>query len=408
MIDSRVAAERLENIESEEEIHRAIGKVLGLLEVGRNLAEITSVVLKPNICWGEDWKTGGTFCPQLLRAFVRYLRDHDVDEIVLAEGTMVGTKTFEVLTKLGFMDMARELDLKVVDLNEDDMVEVKVPNHHVFDKIEVAKTVVESEYFINMPIMKTHINTLVTLSMKNLKGTIPQKWKKRLHYMGLDGGIADLASAVTPDLILIDGLVGQEGMGPLTGTPAYAKVLMASRDPLAIDVVASRAMGFESSEIKHLSMYASSHNIDLASFRPEVVGVPMSELDLDFERPHFALEGAYEGVEILWGDPCSGCAGALSVALERMERAGELDKIRKEGGMTVALGKDANPGDMARLILMGKCQHRNRKKGIYIPGCPPPGMIVRDIILKLADAESRYGGDAFIKEAEGLYEDEPE
>ncbi|MDD1769133.1 MAG: DUF362 domain-containing protein, partial [Methanomassiliicoccales archaeon] len=223
---------------------------------------------------------------------------------------------------------------------------------------------------------------------------------------GLDGGIADLASSLTPDLVLMDGLVGQEGMGPLTGTPAYAKVIMASRDPLAIDVVASMAMGFDPAEIKHLSMYASSHKIDIGSFRPQVIGIPMSELDLDFERPHFALEGAYEGVEILWGDPCSGCAGALSVALERMEKAGELDKIRKDGGMTIALGKDARPTEKARLILMGKCQHKNRKMGIYIPGCPPPGMIVRDIILKLSNAESKYGGDAFIKEAEGLYDDE--
>jgi len=214
MVDSRVAAERLEDIESAEEIHRAIEKILGLLDVDRDLAEITSVVMKPNICWGEDWKTGGTFCPQLMRAFVHYLRDRGIDEITLAEGTMVGTKTIEVLTKLGFMDLARDLDLGVVDLNEDVTVEIDVPDHHVFEKVEVAKTIAESEYFINMPVMKTHINTLVTLSMKNLKGTIPQKWKKRLHYMGLDGGIADLASAVTPDLILLDGLVGQEGMGP--------------------------------------------------------------------------------------------------------------------------------------------------------------------------------------------------
>ncbi|MGD0057212.1 MAG: DUF362 domain-containing protein [Methanomassiliicoccales archaeon] len=406
MNDTRVAARRLENVESDKEVEVAVGRVFGLLDIERDLAGTSSVVVKPNVCWGEDWKTGGTTCPQLIRALVHLLRDHGIDKVTLAEGSMVGMKTVECLTKLGFMDLAKDLDLNVVDLNEDDTVDIDVPNHFIFKKIEVAKTIAESEYFINMPVMKTHINTLVTLSMKNLKGAIPQRWKKRLHYMGLDGGIADLASALTPDLILMDGLVGQEGMGPLTGTPAYAQVLMASRDPLAIDIVASMAMGFDPAEIKHLSMYATRHGIDINSFRPVVVGMTMSDLDLDFEKPHFALEGAYEGVEILWGEPCSGCAGALSVALERMEKAGELDEIRRNGGMTIALGKDVDPTEKARLILIGKCQHRNRGKGIYIPGCPPPGMIVRDIILKLNKAQSKYGGDAFIKEAEELYKGE--
>ncbi len=408
MNDSRVAAQRLENIESSEEVEKALGRVFGLLEVEKDLTRNSSVVIKPNVCWGEDWRTGGTTCPQLVRALVNLIRDRGIERVTLAEGSMVGMKTIECLTKLGFMDLAKDLDLRVVDLNEDDTVEIDVPNHFIFDKIEIAKTIAESEYFINMPVMKTHINTLVTLSMKNLKGAIPQRWKKRLHYMGLDGGIADLASALTPDLILMDGLVGQEGMGPLTGTPAHAKVLMASRNPLAIDVVASMAMGFDPAEIRHLSMYATRHGVDINSFRPTVIGMLMSELDLDFEKPHFALEGAYEGVEILWGDPCSGCAGALSVALERMEKAGELDEIRRDGGMTIALGKDADPQERDRLILVGKCQHKNRSKGIFIPGCPPPGMIVRDIILKLNNAQSKYGGDAFIKEAEELYKDEPD
>lgn len=406
--DNRVVARKLENIESLGELEEALRNAFDLIDLRDELSVVSSAVIKPNVCWEEDWKTGGTTCPQLVEALVSILREIGVERVTLAEGSMVGVNTIDSLTKVGFADLAKNLNLEIVDLNEDETVKMDVPDHHVFEKIEIARTIVDSEYFINMPVMKTHINTLVTLSMKNLKGTIPQKWKKRLHYMGLDGGIADLASAISPDLIVMDGLVGQEGMGPLTGTPAHAKVLMISRDQFAIDVAATMAMGFDPSEVKHLSMYAAQHGVDINLFRPVLVGSSLSDLNLEFEKPHYALEGAYEGVEILWGDPCSGCAGALSVALERMEKAGELDDIRRGGGMTIALGKHANPQENDRLILVGRCQHKNRNMGIFIPGCPPPGMIVRDIILKLNNAQSKYGGDAFIKEAEELYKNEEE
>lgn len=405
--DNRVAAVNCEEVESDRSVRDALAKAFDSLNIENDLSGRPSVVIKPNVCWDEGWRTGGTTCPQLVEALVSLIRDAGVEDITLAEGSMVGMKTTECLEKLGFVDLANRMGLRIVDLNEDETVPVRVPNPTVFEKIDVARTITEAGYLINVPVMKTHINTLVTLSMKNLKGTIPQNWKKRFHYMGLDGSIADLASAVRPDLVVMDGLIGQEGMGPLTGTPANSKVLMISRDPFSIDVAAASAMGFDPAEIKHLAIYAEKNGLDL-SYRPEMTILPFSELALDFEKPRFALEGAYEGVDILWGDPCSGCAGALSVALERMQKAGELDEIRRGGGMTVALGKDAKPDARPRLVMMGKCQHKNRDKGLYIPGCPPPGMIVRDILLKLCNAPSKYGGDAFIQEAEGLYKEEGE
>ncbi len=408
MIDRRVSVQRCDDVESQVEVARSFGKLIRPLGAEGDLADVSSVVLKPNVCWAEDWKTGSTTCPQLVLAVVQWLRDLGIDDITLAEGSMVGNDTIQCLDKLGFMELARELDLRVVDLNRDDVVALEVPKPHVFEKMDIARTIAECEYFINMPVMKTHINTLVTVSMKNLKGVISHKWKRKLHFMGLDGGIADLASVATPDLIIVDGLVGQEGQGPLTGTPANAGVLLAGRDPLAVDFATSKAMGFDPLQVKHIAYFAEAAGIDLASFKPDVIGENLDELDIEFEKPSFSLQGVYEGVEILWGDPCSGCAGGLSVALERMQRSGELDIIRKIGGMTVALGKAVDPEPRERLILMGKCQYRNRESGIFIPGCPPPGMIVREMLAKLANVEPKYGSDLFVEEAEELYREEEE
>ncbi|MDH7508518.1 MAG: DUF362 domain-containing protein [Methanomassiliicoccales archaeon] len=387
-------------------IAQKLKDLLQPLGVEKELDGVSSVVIKPNVCWGEDWKSGSTTCPLLVREVVKWLRERGVEEITIAEGSMVGHNTFECFEKTGFMQLARELDLKVVDLNKDPIVELRVEKPNVFETIGVARTIAECEFLINMPVMKTHINTTVTLSMKNLKGVIPHQWKRRFHFMGLDGSIADLATIVSSNLVIMDGIIGQQGQGPLTGTPANAGLLIAGRDQFDVDIIASKIMGFDPREVRHLAFFAETKGIDLDSYKPRTAGEQLSDLNIRFERPIYSLKGLYKGVEILWGDPCSGCAGALSVALERMERSGELEVIRRNGGIVVALGKGIEPAKCDKLVLLGKCQYRNRDKGMFIPGCPPPGMIVREMLSKFAKGETRYGSDIFVKEAEELYKEE--
>ncbi|MBC7107783.1 MAG: DUF362 domain-containing protein [Methanomassiliicoccales archaeon] len=387
-------------------IEQKLKDLLQPLAIENELPRVSSVVIKPNVCWGEDWRSGSTTSPLLVKEVVKWLRERGVDKITIAEGSMVGHDTFECFEKTGFLQLARELDLKVVDLNKDTTVKIDVQEPNVFDTIEVARTIAECEFLINMPVMKTHINTTVTLSMKNLKGVIPHQWKRKFHFMGLDGSIADLASIISSKLVIMDGIIGQQGQGPLTGTPANAGLLIAGRDQFDVDLVACRIMGFAPYEVRHLALVAEARGIDLESYNPIIVGEQLSDLHIKFERPVYSLKGLYKGVEILWGDPCSGCAGALSVALERMEKSGELEVIRRNGGIVIALGRGVEPAKNDKLVLLGKCQYRNRDKGMFIPGCPPPGMIVREMLSKFAKGETKYGSDIFVKEAEELYKKE--
>jgi len=388
------------------QIEQELKNLLQPLAVENDLQNVSSVVIKPNVCWGEDWRSGSTTSPLLVKGVVKWLRERGVDKITIAEGSMVGHDTLECFEKTGFLQLARELDLKVVDLNKDATVKINVQQPNVFNTIEVARTIADCEFLINMPVMKTHINTTVTLSIKNLKGVIPHQWKRKFHFMGLDGSIADLASIISSKLVIMDGIIGQQGQGPLTGTPANAGLLLAGRDQFDVDLIASRIMGFSPCEVRHLSLIAKARDVDLERYAPAIIGDQLSDLHIKFERPVYLLNGLYKGVEILWGDPCSGCAGALSVALERMEKSGELEVIRRNGGIVIALGKGIEPAKSDKLVLIGKCQYRNRDKGMFIPGCPPPGMIVREMLSKFAKGETKYGSDIFVKEAEELYEKE--
>jgi len=404
MKGEEVAIGRCRNLGKVDDISAMLKGTLGLIDAGSRVRKAGSALIKPNVCWGEDWKTGGTTSPLLIGEMVSWLRGNGIDSIMIAEGSMVGHDTLECFESTGIKRLAEQLDVPLIDLNRDEKITVKVPKPQVLEDIEVSRTVMECEFLINMPVMKTHINTMVTLSLKNLKGAIDHRWKRRFHLVGLDSAIADLGSAIRQDLIVLDGLVGQEGQGPLTGNPANAGIIMASADPLAMDFIASKAMGFDPSKVGHLCRYAEKRGIGIGDYSPPVVGIPLGRLRLNFAKPKLALKGQYDGVEILWGDPCSGCAGALSVALDRLADSGALKRTEEVGPVKVAIGANADPAERERLVLIGRCQYRNRGKGILVPGCPPPGTMVKDAIGSLLGLKRKYDDEELMEEAREFYE----
>jgi uncharacterized protein (DUF362 family) len=71
--------------------------------------------------------------------------------------------------------------------------------------------------------------------------------------MGIEASILDVAAAVRPDFAIVDGIVGMEGNGPISGTPVEAGVLVFGNDPVATDVVAARLMGIDPERIAYLA-----------------------------------------------------------------------------------------------------------------------------------------------------------
>lgn len=400
MEDDPVAVVKMDGI-SEDLIGKSVRNLLKILSCDDDLSDVKDAVIKPNLCSEKDWTTGTTTCPVIIREVATWLLDHGVNRITVADGSVVGKDTFEVMEKTGVMDVVEELNLNAVDLNKDDTVKVKVPSPIVHKEIQLARTPLEADYMVNIPVMKTHICTGVTLSIKNLKGLLPPAWKKRFHFMGLDGSLADLASVVSPDLNILDGTVGMEGQGPITGIPKNAGLLMGSKNHLTLDVAASRIMGFDPAEIRHLVLYAESTGINISEFTPHVIGD--TDFKIEFKKPISAHEGYFPGVDIVWGDPCSGCDSALGAALSGLAKEGELENLKEMGGITIVIGQKAEPPEKERVLLIGKCQYRNRHKGIFIPGCPPQGFLIRGIIDEIMGKESEYRSEDLLKEAEEMY-----
>jgi uncharacterized protein (DUF362 family) len=109
---------------------------------------------------------------------------------------------------------------------------------------------------ISLPKLKTHHWAGATLSLKNLFGTLPGTcygWpKNELHWRGIPNSIVDIALTRTPDLAIVDGIVGMEGDGPLNGTAKPMGVLVMGSDLVAVDATCCRLMQLDPAQVPYL------------------------------------------------------------------------------------------------------------------------------------------------------------
>src|SRR5262249_10752755 len=145
-------------------------------------------------------------------------------------------------------EMAKELDVAVRNLSKDDMVEMPDPRLKGFG---MARTWLEADAFITLPVLKTHATTMFTGALKNQWGCIPRYDRILLHkYLHeLIGAINKLRPV---SLALMDGLVCMQGRGPINGYPINLNVLLASRDPVAVDATAMRLIGLDPAKSAHV------------------------------------------------------------------------------------------------------------------------------------------------------------
>lgn len=166
------------------------------------------------------------FIEALLRVFEGY-------EIVIADGGLATYDTGATLEKTGVAALARKYGAQIVDLDHAERVEVP----WAYGKLRMPALLQTHEY-INVPKLKTHVLTGVSLGCKNQKGLLTSADKIRFHQkLNLHEAIRALADAVQPVLIIVDGITGLDKGGLTVGHARQAGLIIAGRDLRAVDVV---------------------------------------------------------------------------------------------------------------------------------------------------------------------------
>jgi len=215
------------------------------------------VLLKPNLVEFEPGTTINTH-PMLVHAALEAFREMGAD-VAIAEGPGHRRGTLDLADAAGYFQIIPGFEDLFTDLNLDEVTRVCLPHPaSPLQSLYLPNTVLGSTLLVSMPKMKTHHWTGATLSMKNLFGLVPggvYGWPKNvLHWAGIHQSIADLHSLFPRHFSLVDGIVGMDGNGPIQGKPKPAGVLVAGRDPVAVDATCCRIMEIEPSRVWYLTL----------------------------------------------------------------------------------------------------------------------------------------------------------
>lgn len=345
-------------------VKRAIDFVGG---IGSVVSKGDTVALKPNVVTGESMKRGVITDIRVIEAMIRLCYEAGASKVKVVEGSGYFTSTSEALMNSGVKTAAEALGAEVVDVDKDELVEVKLIDSLIIEKINVSKAFMDADVRINLPVMKTHDQLLVTLGVKNLKGVIPKSLKRTFHKIGVVKAIVDLSRAVPVDLTVLDAINAMEGLGPSFGEIVPLNTLMASKDIWSLDLAASRVMGFKLEELDYLIEGKNRGLFDPMNL--EIVGEPIEKVARKFKRPPTNLEFG-EGITIISDGACSACRGTIhSVVydLEQMKRMGEIRDL------VIIVGANAKVPEGLKNppLVMGTCLKAQEGKGCYVIGCPP-------------------------------------
>lgn len=207
-----------------------------------------SVAVKPNLCTErpEQIHTANTSAG-VIRAVCEVLRER-TDRVTIVESDGARYKAEAAFENNGVFRIAEDLGLKVVNLSRDELVEVPDPRMKGFG---LARTWLEADAVITLPVLKTHATTVFTGAIKNQWGCVPRYDRILLHKY-LHELVSDLNKLRPVTLGLMDGIVGMQGRGPINGYPINRHVLLASRDPIALDSTAMRLIGLDPYTSRHI------------------------------------------------------------------------------------------------------------------------------------------------------------
>jgi uncharacterized protein (DUF362 family) len=319
--------------------------------------------LKPNLVDSRPASGGATTHPEIAVGLIVYLKKRCFNSIVILEGSWVGDSTADAFSVCGWRKLAKEMEVELIDTQAD--------KARAYDsggmKIEICNSAMAVNFMINLPVMKGHCQTLLTCALKNNKGVIPNREKRRFHSLGLHKPIAHLNTVARNDFIVADGICGdldfEEG-----GSPVFAGRMFAARDPVLCDAWAAAQIGYRTGEIPYIGF---AEKLGIGAGDPLKAKVTeLNHAGLSAAPPEPSGRARQLAVHIREDRACSACYAGLIFALSRMNRA---DLNRLKAPLAIGQGYRGKKGDLG----IGQCASAF---SAFCPGCPPSGTETLDFL----------------------------
>lgn len=246
-------------VQNQDQFTQAIPHALDLINY-QFPKQIQTIVIKPNMCYYWDHTTGETTHPKVVTTLIELIRKQtssDVD-ISIVESDASAMKCKPVFKFLGYEKIAKEYNVKLVNLSEAEAEPVKVAVENQSFNFMVPKIIKDADLRINLPKIKYMELSKISCALKNIYGCNPYP-KKFKYHPRLNETIVALNKIMNFDLSILDGFIVSGSQVTKLG------LIMASRDPVAMDTAAATIMRVKPKSVKHIRL-AEKEGIGKTSF----------------------------------------------------------------------------------------------------------------------------------------------
>ena len=342
-----------------------VKKLLEEIQIENELKKDYLIALKPNLINATKTQKGATTDPKIIEGIIEYLKDKGFNNIIIMEGSWVGENTERAFQHCGYKELSKKHKVPLYNLQQDKYITKAYKDL----EIEIAATALKADYIINIPVLKGHSQTKITCALKNLKGCISNREKRKFHRQGLHKPIAYLNKLLKQDLIIVDGIYGdldfEEG-----GSPVKMDRIMAAKDPVLIDSYIAELMGYSQADIEYIKIaeQIGVGNKDWKQAKIKEINQSQS-ININYKTDKLKKYAA----KIEAKDVCSACYGSLIQALKKIDKKGDLEDIPEP----IKIGQGYQ-GQKIKGIGIGNCCQNAEK---YIEGCPPDTENIIDFII---------------------------
>ncbi len=254
-------------------LHDDVANSLEFIQWKDSIRNDSTVFIKPNFTY-PFYKEGITTNPLILKEILAILKDR-TERVIVGESNG-GNHSFtadQAFKGHGMSEICKETGAELVNLST-------LPSRYIEDilqgkrvKVQVPDLLVdEIDCFISVPVLKVHVMTTITLSMKNLWGCYPDTMRC-LHHKYLSRKLTLLTKVLKPKIVLIDGSYALNGHGPMYGEAVKADLLIAANNPVVADAFGSAIMGIPVSQVEHIMIAEKeglgTTNLDAVQFNDD-------------------------------------------------------------------------------------------------------------------------------------------
>ena len=312
-----------------------------------------AVAIKPNLVVPCPASDGATTHPEIVEGIILFLKEFGVSRIKIIESSWVGDSTKRAYKYCGYEDLSGKYDVPLIDLKSDNSTTYKYGDY----KIAVCNEAMNTDFLINVPVLKAHCQTRFTFCMKNLKGCIPDAEKRRFHKLGIHKPVAALNMIIKIGYCVVDGICGdlsfEEG-----GNPVTSNRIIAGRNPLLLDSYCAELIGYRPDEIEYLS-YGKQLGVGDYYSQDTVLVELNSQIKPALDVRRNRVSEQYQRL-IDEDAACSACYSSLVYALHRLS-----GNPRTNGKIHIGQGFVGKSGTG---FGVGNC---TRGYAECVPGCPP-------------------------------------